>query len=349
MDIIRPNNELIKSYNSGNIEKFKELIKDGHDVNCLDMFGKSLISLVVMNFDDVPRNKEFFDELLKAGVKLHPIGNEMGLLSCSIISKNDTYYLEKLISHKMNINSCGTSDGNNKYGPPIIDAIIFKKYNHIDVLLKNDLDISSCDEEGIPVLNFLISRYVISNDFDRFDHYFKLFVEKGFDADAGDTLGIKPLHYLSAHISDKNIFDILFNSDHPINVNSRDDKGNTPLIWAAIHNNVSSIEILIEKGVNLNLRNSEGYTALESAAIREQLESFDFLMQNGVNLLLIDKQGNNILHKIAKNNINTYCYEKISQKHPELLTMKNNKGETPNEIYNIFVKNQNNKELAYEI
>ncbi|KAL4361209.1 hypothetical protein GQ457_04G027640 [Hibiscus cannabinus] len=51
-----------------------------------------------------------------------------------------------------------------------------------------------------------------------------------------------------------------------LDVNVKDDEGNTPLIWATAHKHFPSAVYLIDSGANLNAMNNQGCTALHFAA-----------------------------------------------------------------------------------
>src|SRR6266700_5890531 len=46
------------------------------------------------------------------------------------------------------------------------------------------------------------------------------------------------------------------------NVDSSDDKGFTPLMWAAVSGHAGIVKLLLEKGARVNARNKNGETAL---------------------------------------------------------------------------------------
>lgn len=99
----------------------------------------------------------------------------------------------------------------------------------------------------------------------------------------------------------------------PLSLESKDFKGNTPLIWAvlngnekiikllinagadiyaennsyltaimlAIKKNISVLQLLMNKGVSINQKNSLGYTPLMFAVQQSDLDKVTFLIQNG--------------------------------------------------------------------
>ena len=72
--------------------------------------------------------------------------------------------------------------------------------------------------------------------------------------------------------------------ENGIDVNSRDEKGWTPLIWASFNGNAELIKKLIEKGADINFKNTEGYTALISASDRGWIETVKMLLDAGAQI-----------------------------------------------------------------
>ena len=76
-----------------------------------------------------------------------------------------------------------------------------------------------------------------------------------------------------------------------IDINSKDEEGNTFLILSIKSgmNNIS--KILLEKGVNVNLQNKQGNTALHYALSRKNFEMADLLKKYGAHEDIINKKG----------------------------------------------------------
>ena len=98
------------------------------------------------------------------------------------------------------------------------------------------------------------------------------------------------------------IFDLILNS--PIlNLNYKDNNGNSYLHLAVMNQNEKIVKTLIKKGINLNLQNNSGNTALHLAYEYTNGSIIKILTSNGINSLIKNKD-NKIAKEIKGNKIN---------------------------------------------
>jgi ankyrin repeat protein len=74
-------------------------------------------------------------------------------------------------------------------------------------------------------------------------------------------------------------------------INIKDNKGNTPLIIAAIWGKDKTIEALLKRQAEINIQNVNGDTALSLGAEEGHVKSIEILLQNGADLDIADKYG----------------------------------------------------------
>lgn len=72
--------------------------------------------------------------------------------------------------------------------------------------------------------------------------------------------------------------------ENGVDVNSRDEKGWTPLIWASFNNYTALIKTLLKKGADVNAKDNEGRTALILAADNGWVETMKTLMEAGAQI-----------------------------------------------------------------
>lgn len=69
-----------------------------------------------------------------------------------------------------------------------------------------------------------------------------------------------------------------------INVNIKDDNGNTPLIISAGYGHIGTVEYLLSKGADIHIKGANGYTALMYAAERNQDKIVTLLIDKGARI-----------------------------------------------------------------
>ena len=74
-------------------------------------------------------------------------------------------------------------------------------------------------------------------------------------------------------------------------VNGHDDKGITPLSWAAMAGQTEAAQLLIKKGAKINGKNRDGATPLHASAFFGQTEIVELLIKNKANLNLTNGEG----------------------------------------------------------
>jgi ankyrin repeat protein len=76
-----------------------------------------------------------------------------------------------------------------------------------------------------------------------------------------------------------------------VDLESRDDNGQTPLSWAVQYGRKAVVELLVSKGVNLESRDNEGQTPLSWAARDGRKAIVELLVEKGANIDSKDNSG----------------------------------------------------------
>ncbi|KAL7566288.1 hypothetical protein ACA910_013617 [Epithemia clementina (nom. ined.)] len=87
-------------------------------------------------------------------------------------------------------------------------------------------------------------------------------------------------------------------SSRPAEPEEMEEKDMTPeqrFLWAAGGNNVDTLRVLLEGGVNVDQRDEGGQTALHMAADAGALEAVELLLKHGANVLASDQYGISVL------------------------------------------------------
>ena len=84
------------------------------------------------------------------------------------------------------------------------------------------------------------------------------------------------------------------------NVNAKDDKGRTALLWVApARDNPEMVKVLIEKGADVNAKDNEGETALMIAASQSNPGILEALIEAGAEVDATNKAGGTALMAAA--------------------------------------------------
>ena len=338
-----------QSYHDNDVEKFRQLIKDGYDVNGFMLDGKSLIEHILMNYGQIDKNIEFFDELINDNVDFKSIIKQKFLLSMAVNNPSEKaiHYIKKILQYNYSIDSFGAIRKRNsingidycvKYNPPIFESIgplsSSENFHFYDLILEKNPDLEICNEYGETIISYLIDYH--HTYYIKYCNFYLLIdkmIKKGADPNQRNYLdGTNSLHRLCEcpKISSnyEKLFDLFLNSG--CDINSLNPKGSHALMFSTYHNNPSATKILIEKGSDINISNRYGLTAIIYAVEQGNVLPFDILLDHNAILTNVDIYGSNIFHNMLRSNMhNEYFYIKILERNPELLSMQNKKGETP--------------------
>ena len=83
-------------------------------------------------------------------------------------------------------------------------------------------------------------------------------------------------------------------------MNKIDNKGLTPLMWAATKGNLEVVKLLLAQNVDLDKISNEGKTALILAAENGRFEIAQHLIDNGADKDIRDQSGETALDKARK-------------------------------------------------
>ena len=331
-----PDNKLFEAYKKHDLEKFKELIRQGENVNCISD-DKSLIFSVIMNWEQVPSdlNKQFFDALIEAGVHLGQIGDEPRLLSACLVAQNTTYhYMKTLLDNKINTDLkkeriCDNYERNIE--PLIFDFIWTKNWENLRLLLKYKPNLNVYDSSKEPVLNSLIDK-ISSNESD----LIKLFIAGGANVNNISTGGITALHKLCETLEDTHNIDVLLKAGADINAADSRTK------YTALHRAVSAglvgnMKHLIKMGADVNKKDSLGNPASFLAVSKSNPDALEILSNSDIDLSHTTDWGHNVCHHICtkskeyfdENPKDAKKFIDFMKNHLELLSAKDGFDRTP--------------------
>ncbi len=180
------------------------------------------------------------------------------------------------------------------FAQDIFEATRKGDLNAVKNLLKENKDLlESLDQNGKTPLH--IACYSAQVD------VVKYLIEQGANINASTYAKLSPLHWAVHSYSDpvtkKETIEFLL-SKSPELANLQNDKGITPLMWAA-NDLEETIQLLIDHGADVNARDFNGYSALHSWTRWWPEDKSEFLIQQGADVNTRDANGRTPLHIAA--------------------------------------------------
>lgn len=292
----------------------KLLIEAGAEVNLVDYFGGNtpLLTACVGGCGDCIRL------LLDAGADVNVTDDH----ECTALYKAcwdgecDLECVKLLVEAGADVNA----------GTPIIGAAGCGEFDNVLYLMEKGADINVKTDDGFSPLGFAIrsgqtkiAKLLLASGA-RVDDLFydgytemnysvlrgaaafcgldlvKHLVDLGADVHAVDDEGLTPLHCYKVN---KECIQF-FVETCGLDVNARDLKGNTPLIYAAYESDVDCLRYLMEKGADVNAVDNKGWSALGSALYGKDKEIIALLLQNGAAVNVSWEKGETPLHYAVK-------------------------------------------------
>lgn len=113
---------------------------------------------------------------------------------------------------------------------------------------------------------------------------FSLLLERGSDPALKDNSGRIVLHWAAQYGRNTIIQELLSHGSHGLDIDSRDNKGCTPLMEAAIFGKENTVSCLLERGSDPTLQDNSGQSALHWAARVGSKEIVGKLLSQGLDI-----------------------------------------------------------------
>ncbi|CAB3380788.1 Hypothetical predicted protein [Cloeon dipterum] len=267
---------------AGKLELVKSLIKCGADSNLKDNEGKNSLHHALQFFEIVVFLHDFNSELVSA------VTND-GKTSLHLAIEIYEYCLEVIRWH-MDVAKIDLNARNENGETALMISFQLEKWDLIDFLLTKNVDANIPDRKGTVPLHLVAGKGDLE--------LVKKLIECGADPAQKDIEGKNSLHHALQFLE---VIEFLhdFNSDL---VNAVTDEGK-PILHLAIEryeHHLKAIHWLIEVAkIDLNTRNDNGETALLIAIKLEKLDLIDFLLTKNVDANIPDGKGTVPLHLVA--------------------------------------------------
>jgi len=288
-------NVLQYAINKNKIYMIDFLLNHHIDIEYKNNMGETALHIAAMNL-----NKKMIEILLEKGANINAKnkdGNTVmhnilqnNLNISSLYSQNTIEDIIKLLLENENFN---INTGNNEGNSILHIAIMNKKYEYIELILKygKNINMNVVNNEGLSFLHMSV----------KYSHFdlFKKILESNVDKSLITVKNKTVLHYIVRNSNIKLLELFLSNKINRCFLNKKDVNGYTPFFILVKHNNIKFIEYILNNysmDINMNIPNNNGVIPLQYAKSNNY---------HGITEIL-EKYSNNE-HKTEKNNkVNFY-------------------------------------------
>lgn len=267
------NEELLKSARIGDLERVKECLTNGANVNARDSDGQT--ALIITSYRGMMKNEIFFEIsklLVQNGIDVNAQDND-GWTALMAASYHGQFgIMEFLIENGADVNIAENNDNT-----ALIFASSLGHFEIVKFLVENGADINAENKDGKTALdkaeeeNVEIKEFLIS---------------------AGAKYARPLIKFVQIGDLDK-IKECLANG---IDVNEKDNDGWTALMFASSNGDLEIVKLLLTKGANVNIKDNDGRTALMYASYNGYFEIVKCLINNGADVYAKDNGDTTVLH-----------------------------------------------------
>ena len=280
------NNEFIDAAKNGDLNRVKEAIKEGVNINARNNYGYTALMYAVYQgrshiFKITNTNNDYLDIiklLIENGADVNAKRNDDGetVLIHSLMygSINTDYIVKLLVENGADVNA------KNYLGKTVLMYAFEHGYDFtyiIKTLIENGADVNAKDNYNVSVLmyafeyfdfnvrinkNFNNKNVQSKNINDAIVFIVKLLIEKGVD--------INSVLILASQKDYINIVDFVIKNG--ANVNTINKNGDTALMIASLYGHIDIAKLLIENGADVKVKNKDGETARDIALQEGNLE-----------------------------------------------------------------------------
>lgn len=219
-------------------------------------------------------------------------------ICCENPSETNIEQMEELIAAGTNVNAVCQPDNSTA----LILAAQMGKAKHIQVLLDHGADPTKAEPSGWNALHYaaLNTSPEVLNAFRPFNvgNFTPIDIFwKSPNSSRHIFPGCTFAHFVSRNVA---VLECVLSQTDPINLDSRNAKGQTPLHIASTTNNIEPGQFLLSKGVEIDARDDFGKTPLHCACMYGGLQMVKLLISHGTNIDAQDEEGCSPLHYAAE-------------------------------------------------
>jgi ankyrin repeat protein/predicted DNA-binding WGR domain protein len=267
-------------------ELYKFLIEEARiKTNVSSVHGESELLRFIQSIPNGEEQAKILEYLLSKGLNIESFNLKKVTPLLLAVRGNKAEFVKTLIKYRANINA---QDIDGKY--PLLQAVLNKNLPLVEVLLANKANPNLVDVNQRNCIHWAIN---LSNaDADASNEIENCLLSSGGNLNAVDIRGRTPLHYAFVKIGDpfnispidpiETVSNII--SRKGVQIDVRDQWGNTPLNYAAQRGSVISALYLMKNNANIDNVNLEGNTPLNECLLHGHQNMSIFLIQKNANL-----------------------------------------------------------------
>ena len=299
---------LLNQYFLSDIDKVKQYLADGANVNAKDKRNKTPLHNAAYG-----GHREIAELLIDKGANVNAKdkSNKTPLHAAALYGRKE--FAELLI------NKGADMSAKDKYEQtPLHVASNRKKTGVVKLLIDKGADVNAKSSTGTPLHKAVGKGLGVKPDLASSKEIAELLIKKGSDVNAKIVTGT-PLH-LAASLGHKGIIELLINEGADVNAKLK-TLGDTPLHQSKTR---EVAELLITKGADVNAESMYRGTPLHAASKEGRTEVVELLIAEGVNVNAKDMRGETPLHTSETKKIAELLIEKGAD-----VNAKGNRGDTP--------------------
>lgn len=265
----------------GQVEKVRELLRTGIDVNAVSEFGDAHLYVAVdmghVEIAEILLNaRADINTTSRFGIKLLPTAARAGRIAMAKI----------LLNAGAEINAASTGA---YYDTPLREAALNSHKEMVELLLKAGANVKLTNKNKVGQCE----KALLDAAYEGKKEIVELMIKIGVDVNFANEHGGQPLSYAASqgHLG---IVELLLEAG--ANINPCHESGYPPLYRAASGGHKETAKLLINSGADIN---PDNFRPLFSAVCEDQLTMVELLLEIGAEVNAADESGYTVLYKAA--------------------------------------------------